>query len=301
MAEDPTAILVTLGNVGLAMAVGLFVNAIARQSEQRRLAIEALERARAELAETAAENDRLLATAHQAGVLDERRRLAREMHDTVAQGLTGIVMQLEAAEALAAGGGVPPELAGHLDSARRMARESLGEARRAVHALRPAALEASRLPDALAELADRFTAETGVKATATATGETRPLAAPVEVALLRVAQEALANVRKHAAARHVEVQITAEPDRVETVVADDGRGFDPGRARGGDDRLPISACPRCASARSLSAARSRSSAPRARARASSSASRPSPRARCSAQPPNATTPTILWTAGVEER
>jgi signal transduction histidine kinase len=229
--DDPTAALGTLGNVGLAMAVGLFINSIARQSEQRRLMIEALERARAELAETAAENARLLATAHQAGVLDERRRLAREVHDTLAQGLTGIVMQLEAAEALL-DERRSAELGARLGDARRMARESLGEARRAVHALRPAALEGARLPDALAELADRFAAETGVKAAATATGQVRPVDAKVEVALLRVAQEALANVRKHAGATRAGLTLSYLDELVLLDVRDDGKGFDPARRPG---------------------------------------------------------------------
>jgi len=232
--RDPTVALTVVGNIALAVAVGLFVNAVTRQSEQRRQMIDALERARAELAETAAENARLLATAHQAGVLDERRRLAREVHDTLAQSLTGIVMQLEAAEAVMAGRAVDRELAGvreRLGGARRMARDSLGEARRAVDALRPSALEASRLPDALTELAARFAEETGVTATLSTTGEARTLAEPVEVALLRVAQEALANVRKHAGASRVGLTLSFTDESVLLDVRDDGEGFDPAARR----------------------------------------------------------------------
>ena len=133
-----------VANLALALLVGLFIQAIAGQSERRREMIAELERARAE-------NAALLARAREAAVLEERQRLAREIHDTLAQGLTGVVTQLEAAEAALRD---RPEAArGHLDSARRLARQSLGEARRSVHALRPGPLEEGRLGDAIAAVA----------------------------------------------------------------------------------------------------------------------------------------------------
>jgi len=173
----------------------------------------------------ASENQRLLGQARQTGVLQERQRLAREIHDTLAQGLVGVVTQLEAAdEALVS---AEPAARRHLGAARETARTHLGEVRRAVHALRPAALEGARLPDALAELTGRLTAETGIRTEASVTGEPCELGSEVEVALLRVAQEALANVRRHARAGRAGLTLSYMEDRVMLDVRDDGIGFDP--------------------------------------------------------------------------
>ena len=122
--------------------------------------------------------------------------MAREIHDTLAQGLTGIITQLEAAQQT----GIEAERDRRIGNATRLARDSLAEARRSVQALRPQALEDSKLPDALAAEAARWTATSGVAAEVAATGDPRPLHPEVEVTLLRVAQEALANVAKHAGA-----------------------------------------------------------------------------------------------------
>jgi signal transduction histidine kinase len=150
-----------VANLALALLVGLFIRAIAAQSERRRSIIAELERARAE-------NAGLLAKVREAAVLGERQRMAREIHDTLAQGLTGIVTQLEAAEAALEGR--PESVRGHLDAARRLARESLGEARRSVHDLRPGPLEAGRLVDALGDVARRWACDRGVAAVVTTVG-----------------------------------------------------------------------------------------------------------------------------------
>jgi signal transduction histidine kinase len=205
-------------NLALALLVGLFIRAIAEQSERRREVIAKLERARAENAE-------LLARAREAAVLEERQRLAREIHDTLAQGLTGVVTQLEAAEA--ALGDRPEAAREHLDAARRLARDSLGEARRSVQALRPGPLEAGRLVDVLADVARRWAGDSGVAAVVTTVGDARPLPSETEVTLLRVAQEALANAGRHANASAVALTLAFGDGQVSLDVTDDGVGFDP--------------------------------------------------------------------------
>ncbi len=182
----------------------------------------------------ALENLRLAEMARAAGVLEERQRLAREIHDTVAQGLTSIVTQLEAAEQA-----LPTDevaLARHLDLARRTARESLTEVRRSVQDLRPELLEGSSLPHALSRVVDRWAAETGIPARTIATGTPYRLPPDAEVTLLRAAQEALANTRRHARANAVEVTLSYMEDQTTLDVHDDGAGFDmsdTNAARGG--------------------------------------------------------------------
>ncbi|MDQ2585362.1 sensor histidine kinase [Saccharothrix yanglingensis] len=173
--------------------------------------------------ENAGLHAQLLIQAREAGVLDERQRLAREIHDTLAQGFTGIITQLQVDDH-------PPR---HVETALRLARENLAEARRSVHALRPPALEDSNLPDALSEVAAGWTDQTGVPASVATTGAARPLHPEVEVALLRAAQEALSNVAKHAAASRVGLTLSYMEDVVTLDVRDDGAGFDPGTATDG--------------------------------------------------------------------
>jgi signal transduction histidine kinase len=189
---------------------------------------------------TIAENEvlhrQLLAQARAAGVRDERRRMAREIHDTLAQGLTGIVTQLQAAEQAAshnpdgAASRSPDGAAGwrhHVDAATRLARESLDEARRSVDALRPEPLEGGRLSEAVAGVAERWSAMNGIPAQVTTTGAARPVQPEAEFALLRAAQEALANVARHARASRVGLTISYMENEVALDVRDDGVGFDP--------------------------------------------------------------------------
>jgi signal transduction histidine kinase len=174
------------------------------------------------MAENAGLQAQLLTQAREAGVLEERQRLAREIHDTLAQGLTGIITQLEAAQRTSD----DAEHNRRIGDAKQLARESLSEARRSVQALKPGALEGARLPEALAEEAARWSATSGVAADVTTTGQARPLHPEVEVTLLRVAQEALANVAKHASASRAAVTLSYMEDVVTLDVLDDGRGFD---------------------------------------------------------------------------
>jgi signal transduction histidine kinase len=205
-----------------------------QQVEQHRKSLDELSEVNRRLEATIAENEglheQLLVQAREAGVLDERRRMAREIHDTLAQGLTGIVTQLQAAEQAAPRTADPP--AGwrrHVDAATRLARESLAEARRSVDALRPEPLEGCRLSEALSSVAERWSALNGIPAQVTTTGTARPIDPEAEFALLRAAQEALANVARHAHATRVGLTISYMENEVALDVRDDGVGFDPAR------------------------------------------------------------------------
>ena len=172
---------------GMLMSFGMVVESQA--VHHRRSAVE-LADANLRLAGMLEENSglhaQLLMQAREAGAADERQRMAREIHDTVAQGLAGIVTQLQAAEH----GAEPGARARHLENAAQLARDSLGEARRAVSALRPIQLQDAELPDALGEIVDRWRELHGIRADLTVTGSPRPMHPEVEVTLLRAAQEA---------------------------------------------------------------------------------------------------------------
>jgi signal transduction histidine kinase len=195
------------------------------QSERRKQMVaelsEANRKLEAAMAENAGLHAQLLTQAREAGVLDERQRLAREIHDTLAQGLTGIITQLAAADTAPNG-----DRQRHLDTAAQLARESLSEARRSVEALRPESLEVAQLPEALADVVERWSQVHGVEASAVVTGPARPVHPEVEVTLLRAAQEGLANVAKHAKASRVGVTLSYMEDLVTLDVRDNGIGFD---------------------------------------------------------------------------
>jgi signal transduction histidine kinase len=193
--------------------LGVWISAIIGQSAQRRELIEQLESTQAELA----------ATQRREGMLQERQRLAREIHDTLAQGFTSIVMHLEAAEqALSAD---PKTTHNHLGRARDTARSSLEQARRVVQDLRPELLETQSLPEAIGRTAVRWTEETNIPLHLNTTGDPVPLPPDVEVTLLRATQEALANIRKHAQASQVNLTLSYMGDMVVLDVQDNGIGI----------------------------------------------------------------------------
>ena len=166
------------------------------------------------------------------GVLAERQRLAHEIHDTLAQGFTSIVTQLEAADQVLT---TAPDVAhGHLDRARRTARESLSEARRTVEALRPAQLERAALPEALRDVVERWRAGQDDEIDVNVAVDGQPSAGErdTDAALLRVAQEALTNVARHARASRVDLTLSYLDDLVLLDIQDDGIGF-PVDARSG--------------------------------------------------------------------
>jgi signal transduction histidine kinase len=196
-----------------AIILGVWITAIIGQSTRRRQLIEQLEATQAELA----------AAERRAGILEERQRLARDIHDTLAQGFTSIVMHLEAADQA-----LPDDLDTlhkHLDRARDTARASLEQARGVVHALRPQSLDQRSLPDAIERTAVRWQEETGIPLTTTTTGDPVPLHPDIDVTLLRATQEALANIRKHAQATAVQLTLSYIDNMVVLDVQDNGVAF----------------------------------------------------------------------------
>lgn len=226
----PVFALVLLFNLVLATVMTFLATMTSAQAERRarmiRQLAEANDKLAAALTENAGLHAQLLVQAREAGVLDERQRMAGEIHDVLAQGLTGIVTQLEAADQAA---DRPADRRRHLGTAAQLARESLTEARRSVRALRPRQLAAAALPEALADLVDGWSTRSGVPAELITTGPAQPLLPEIETTLLRTAQEALANVARHAAASRVALTLSYLEDLVTLDVRDDGTGFDPGR------------------------------------------------------------------------
>lgn len=177
------------------------------------------------LAENAGLHAQLLVQAREAGVADERRYFAAEIHDTLAQGLAGIIAQLQVVDSI---GDTDPALARvHLDRAAALARHSLGEARRSVHDLVPAALEHDDLPGALKRTVTDWAERHGVRAEFTVTGTVEPVHDEIAATLLRIAEEALANVGRHAGASRAGVTLSFMGDELTLDVRDDGCGFDP--------------------------------------------------------------------------
>ncbi|MDI5980142.1 sensor histidine kinase [Amycolatopsis magusensis] len=201
---------------------------VGSESEKRRRSNSQLEDANAKLEAALEENAglhaQLLSQARETGVLDERQRMAGEIHDTIAQGLAGIITQLQAAER---SGTDLERRQRHLANVHALARENLTEARRSVRALRPERLADSRLPDAMAELGRTWTDTSGVPVKVEVTGDPRPLLPDLEVTLYRVAQEALTNAGKHAKPSRVAITLSYVDELVMLDVRDDGIGFTP--------------------------------------------------------------------------
>ena len=182
---------------GFALAVSLGYDALLRDAAERERLIDSLVRAHEE---TAALQDELARTQHEAGAERERTRLARDLHDTIAQELSSVSL---------------------------LARSGDAERLPQIAALAPADLDDTALAGALGRMLDALAAETGIRTTLSVDERMPPLRTPVEVMFLRIAQSALANVRQHARAGAVQVTLAAAGERVRLTVADDGRGFDP--------------------------------------------------------------------------
>jgi signal transduction histidine kinase len=207
---------------GVAVTIGLGYRALMHEVSQRQQLLEDLTRTRTQLA----------VAERAAGVVDERERLAREIHDTVSQSLSSIIMLLHAAQR-----GGPGKLGGHdrLEQARKAAEDALAETREFIHALSPPSLRRGGIADALARLARQTEETAGLRVVLTVPQETGPIPTHVEAGLLRIAQGAIANVAQHAHASRVDVTLTRLDDEIILDVVDDGSGFDPGqlaRARG---------------------------------------------------------------------
>lgn len=200
---------------GVALLIGLGYQALAREAEQR----ETL------MGELLATRGQLAATEHESGVLAERARLAREIHDTVAQGLSSIQMLLYAAER------ADPDRPGaeHIRLARETAAGNLADARRFIRELTPPDLDDRGLGGALRRLADSQWAAQGLHVNVRVS-DTVDLPMQVQTALLRIAQGAIANAIQHAHATTATITLAADHERLQFTIADDGEGFDPQRA-----------------------------------------------------------------------
>jgi len=222
-----------VANTVIAGAILWFTYVAAEQHDRRKETMDQLSEANRKLQATLEENaglhEQLLAQAREAGIHDERQRMAREIHDTLAQSLAGIITQLQAADQAGQHG----ERRRHLEAAQQLARDGLTEARRSVHELRPEPLQGGRIGDALTSVAERWSALHRIEAAVMATGPSRPMPSEAELVLLRIAQEALANVARHAAARRVVLTLSYIGDQVTLDIRDDGTGFDPAAVAAG--------------------------------------------------------------------
>jgi signal transduction histidine kinase len=180
------------------------------------------------------ERDRLQASLasveRKAGMLEERQRLAREIHDTLAQGFASIIVHFERAEQVDAQSASPARP--HLELARSVAREGLEDARRMLAALRPEVLEQRALPDALGRVCEDWSHRTGIAANLSITGTQAPLHPDIELTILRAVQESLTNVGRHSGARTAAITLSYMEDVVVLDVQDDGRGFAPSSVAG---------------------------------------------------------------------
>ncbi|MDN4640432.1 sensor histidine kinase [Agreia sp. PsM10] len=206
---------------GVALLIGLGYQALAQEAQQREALVQELLAARGQLA----------ATEHESGVLAERARLAREIHDTLAQGLSSIQMLLHAAER------ADPERPGveHIRLARETAADNLADARRFISELTPPQLDDNGLGGALRRLASGPWRTQGLQVTVRVS-DAAPLPMHLQTALLRIAQGAVANIIQHAHAAEATITLEVQDRRLRFSIVDDGTGFDPGQvpdARGG--------------------------------------------------------------------
>jgi signal transduction histidine kinase len=218
-----TVLLVPMSFAGrLEGAIGL------RFTQKRSFRVEEIDLAQAlaNQAMLALHLNRLSDESREAAVIEERNRMARDIHDTLAQGFTGVIVQLEAA-ADATSQGLMKEADEHRSRAADLARDSLKEARRSVRALRPLALENRDLCGAIDNLVRKMTAGTTLWATFSVHGRPRPLAADCEENLLHIGQEVLTNALRHAHATEFHAELVFGANEVRFELRDNGRGFDP--------------------------------------------------------------------------
>jgi signal transduction histidine kinase len=202
--------------LAFSVVLGSWIIRVIEQSKERAELVAELRASREEIARLSAER----------GAMAERERLSREIHDTLAQGFTSVLMLVQAVEGELEAS--PEQARRHLDLMGRTARENLAEARALVAGNAPAGLAGASLPDALRRLAARHAEQTGAPAAVDVTGSVRGLPPAVEVVALRTCQEALTNARRHAGpAVPVTLGLDYAPDALHVTVRDGGRGFDP--------------------------------------------------------------------------
>lgn len=212
----------TLGLFAFNLVVGIASITVANRREGAVLGRNAVAgRLLAEELTNAALREQLIEQARLGGIRDERARLARDLHDTVAQGLVAVITQLEAIDDRS----IDADARRRMDNAKDLARQGLTEARRAVHALSPADLDDRTLPDALRAIVSAWSERNRVATRVHSSGPGQDSGHDGD--LILVCREALSNIARHARARSVAVTLTYLDDRVLLDVRDDGRGFDP--------------------------------------------------------------------------
>lgn len=208
-----TWMLVVVGTSVSGSVLAFFIDNVIRQSADRQRLIGELE----------AVNETLAKTRYEAGILHERQRLAGELHDTIIQGLVAVVTHLEAADNAAS----DDQKQHHILRAETITRDNLAEARRFIWAMQPDALEKQALEDSLKTLIENWSAASSVDGKMILTGTVQPVSPAIAHTLLRVTQESLSNIDKHAGAAHVTVTLSYMPDALVLDMNDDGKGFDP--------------------------------------------------------------------------
>jgi signal transduction histidine kinase len=211
-------LMIILGLLIISTIIGAFISSIIIQSTDRQRLINDLTRSRANL----------MRVEREAGRLTERQRLARDIHDTLAQHFTSIIMHLSAAKY-----SNPESVQSEVRQAEDAAREGLNEIRRIVWDMQPEQIEKASLVEAVEELAARWSAENSVQVKMRVTGTPRSLPSSAETALLRISQEAMHNITKHAQAKNVNITFSFMEDLFVMDIADDGLGFDPSKASDG--------------------------------------------------------------------
>ncbi|PWB71446.1 MAG: sensor histidine kinase [Anaerolineales bacterium] len=206
-------LIITLGLLLAGALIGVFISSLINQSVERQRMLDEFIQTRA----------RVLKMEREAGVLAERQRMAREIHDTLAQHFTSVIMHLAATRL-----SEPADLQTHVEQAEQTAREGLDEARRMIWDRKPEQLVEASLVEAIEEVAARWSVENAVHVDLAVTGTPQPLDPSMDHALLRISQEALHNIKKHARARNVTITLSYMTDALALDVADDGRGFDAG-------------------------------------------------------------------------
>jgi two-component system, NarL family, sensor kinase len=179
-----------------------------------------------DLISMAVERTRLFARSAKLGAVEERSRLARELHDTLAQGLTAVALQLESADALLDADAAHTRIQTAVRKALQLTRTNLEETRRSVQDLRAAPIEGKTLAEALAALASEHSRSSAPKVRCEIAGESRPLPVRIENGVYRIAQEALTNALRHASAKHILLRLETVPQHIRLLVEDDGQGFE---------------------------------------------------------------------------
>jgi signal transduction histidine kinase len=210
--------MIILGLLTISTIIAAFISSIIKQSTDRQHLIDDLTRSRANL----------MRVEREAGRLTERQRLARDIHDTLAQHFTSIIMHLSAAKYSHS-----EAVQSKVQQAEDAAREGLNEIRRIVWDMQPEQIEKASLIEAVEELAARWSAENSVQVKMNVTGTPLSLPPSAEMTLLRISQEAMHNINKHAQAKKVNITFSYMEDLFVMDIADDGLGFEPSKTRNG--------------------------------------------------------------------